>query len=150
MIGRHVCEVANRCSLRSCQGAAPQIAAAARLWDNSGSFLFTSSAGIYAVDDGGQVNEDSAVVRTGVSERNDRCGVGAEAEPLLCCQLAEWCLAVIGSHASRCGEEPVCSATCMRPMTPVLSRPRIVHITSCRRLVPSKVSSWHRALAHSA
>ena len=54
-----------------------QIAAAARLWDGTGTFLFTSSAGIYAVDDGGQANEDSAVVRTGVSERNDRCGVGS-------------------------------------------------------------------------
>ena len=52
----------------------PQIAAATRLWDGTGTFLFTSSAGIYAVDDGGQVNEDSAVVGTGVSERNDRRG----------------------------------------------------------------------------
>jgi hypothetical protein len=56
--------------------AEAQIAAATRLWDGSGTFLFTGSAGIYTVDDGGQVNEDSAVVRTGISERNDRWGFG--------------------------------------------------------------------------
>ena len=50
-----------------------QIAAAAKLWDGTGSFLFTSSAGIYAADDGSMVNEDSQVVQLGISERNDRC-----------------------------------------------------------------------------
>lgn len=63
-------------------GCASQIAAAAKLWDGTGSFLFTSSAGIYAADDGSMVNEDSPVVKLGISERNDRCAQD-RGEPLM-------------------------------------------------------------------
>ena len=63
----------NELSVKQGEDLHVQIAAAAKLWDGTGTFLFTSSAGIYATDDGSMVNEDSAVVQLGISERNDRC-----------------------------------------------------------------------------
>ena len=59
--------------LLCCAVHGAQIAAAAKLWDGTGSLLFTGSAGIYATDDGSMVNEDSTIVASGISERNDRC-----------------------------------------------------------------------------
>lgn len=53
-------------------GCGAQIAAAAKLWDGTGSMLFTSSAGIYAEDDGGSVNEDSPISAAGSGDRTDR------------------------------------------------------------------------------
>jgi len=49
-----------------------EVAAAAALWDGTGSLLFTGSAGLFTVDDGTQCNEDSPVAEQGSSDRNDR------------------------------------------------------------------------------
>ncbi|KAK9814534.1 hypothetical protein WJX72_007487 [[Myrmecia] bisecta] len=49
-----------------------EVKAAIQRWDGTGSFVFTSSGGLYTVDDGTQCNEDSAVVPMGQSDRNDR------------------------------------------------------------------------------
>ena len=48
------------------------VKAALQLWDGAGAFVFTSSAGVYAVDDGSPSDEDSPVVPLGASERTDR------------------------------------------------------------------------------
>lgn len=52
---------------------AMQIQEALRLWDGTGTFLFTSSAGVFAVDDGTLCTEDSPVKAAGTSERTARC-----------------------------------------------------------------------------
>lgn len=56
----------------------PQVRAALSLWDGSGSFLFTSSMGVCAVDDGGRVDETNCpVVALGAGASTDRL-LGAE------------------------------------------------------------------------
>ena len=47
------------------------VKAALQLWDGTGSFVFTSSAGVYAVEDGSACNEDAPVVAMGASPRTD-------------------------------------------------------------------------------
>lgn len=56
-----------------------EIAKAATYWDGTGTFLFSGSAGIFAVDDGSQCNEDSPVAPLGRSDRNDRLLLGEQA-----------------------------------------------------------------------
>lgn len=56
-----------------------EIAAAAKLWDGTGTFLFSGSAGIFTADDGSQCNEDSPVAPLGQSDRNDRLLLGEQA-----------------------------------------------------------------------
>jgi hypothetical protein len=48
-----------------------QAAGAAALWDGTGSLIFTSSMGVYAVDSGPCL-EESRLVEVGSSERTDR------------------------------------------------------------------------------
>lgn len=49
-----------------------QVAQAASLWDGTGGLLFTSSVGLYTVDDGSHCNEDSPTAQLGASERTDK------------------------------------------------------------------------------
>ena len=42
------------------------------LWDRRGSFVYTSSIGIYPQDDGGVYNEDAPIAKMGTSQRLDR------------------------------------------------------------------------------
>ena len=46
--------------------------AALRLWDGTGCFVYTGSAGIYAAEDGSEVREESATSPSGKDERTDR------------------------------------------------------------------------------
>ena len=62
------------------QGSMPsltavQVAKAVDLWDGSGGFVFTSSAGLYTVEDGSHCNEDSPTAKIGSSDRTDRCAI---------------------------------------------------------------------------
>lgn len=67
----------------------PQVRAALSLWDGSGSFLFTSSMGVCAVDDGGRVDETNCpVVALGAGASTDKL-LGAE-EAVLQVRRA-WC-----------------------------------------------------------
>lgn len=49
-----------------------QVKAALQLWDGSGTFVYTGSAGIYAAEDGGEVREESPTSPLGKDERTDR------------------------------------------------------------------------------
>ncbi len=49
-----------------------QVKAALRLWDGQGTFLYTGSAGIYAIEDGSEVTEQSPTAELGKDERTDR------------------------------------------------------------------------------
>ncbi len=49
-----------------------QVAEAAKLWDGTGALVFTSSAGLYEVDDGSHCNEDCKIADRGSNERTDR------------------------------------------------------------------------------
>eukprot|EP00891_Asterochloris_glomerata_P002053 jgi/Astpho2/2053/Aster-00549 len=49
-----------------------EVAKAVDLWDGSGGFVFTSSAGLYTVEDGSHCNEDSPTAKIGSSDRTDR------------------------------------------------------------------------------
>ena len=51
---------------------AMQVAEAAKLWDGTGALVFTSSAGLYEVDDGSHCNEDCKIADRGSSDRTDR------------------------------------------------------------------------------
>lgn len=55
-----------------CEDYVAEIQEALRLWDGTGTFLFTSSAGVFAVDDGTLCTEDSPVKAAGTSERTAR------------------------------------------------------------------------------
>lgn len=50
----------------------PQVAEAAELWDGTGALVFSSSAGLYEVDDGSHCNEDCKIADRGKSERTDK------------------------------------------------------------------------------
>lgn len=52
--------------------AAVQVKAALQLWSGEGTFLYTGSAGIYATEDGSQVDERSATAQLGKNDRTDR------------------------------------------------------------------------------
>lgn len=56
----------------NCTVPCSQVKAALQLWDGNGSFLFTSSAGLYTIEDGSSCSEDSPVHQLGNSERTDR------------------------------------------------------------------------------
>ena len=43
-----------------------------QLWDGSGCFVYTGSAGIYLAEDGSEVREDSEMSPLGKDERTDR------------------------------------------------------------------------------
>ena len=47
------------------------VKAALKLWDGSGSFVFTSSAGVYAVEDGSHCDESAPLVALGSNPRTD-------------------------------------------------------------------------------
>ena len=49
-----------------------QVAEAAKLWDGTGALVFTSSAGLYEVDDGSHCNEDCKIADRGSSDRTDK------------------------------------------------------------------------------
>ncbi|BDA51136.1 hypothetical protein COCOBI_18-0110 [Coccomyxa sp. Obi] len=49
-----------------------EVKAALRLWDGQGTFLYTGSAGIYAIEDGSEVTEQSPTAELGKDERTDR------------------------------------------------------------------------------
>ncbi|EIE19832.1 hypothetical protein COCSUDRAFT_19021 [Coccomyxa subellipsoidea C-169] len=49
-----------------------EVKAALQLWDGVGTFLYTGSAGIYATEDGSEVNECSATAQLGKDDRTDR------------------------------------------------------------------------------
>ena len=49
-----------------------QVAKAAKLWNGQGAFVFTSSAGLYDVEDGSHCNEDCKIADRGKSERTDK------------------------------------------------------------------------------
>ncbi|KAK9902760.1 hypothetical protein WJX75_005123 [Coccomyxa subellipsoidea] len=49
-----------------------EVKAALQLWSGEGTFLYTGSAGIYATEDGSQVDERSATVQLGKDDRTDR------------------------------------------------------------------------------
>lgn len=49
-----------------------QVREASKLWDGTGAFVFTSSAGLYEVDDGSHCNEDCKISDRGSSERTDK------------------------------------------------------------------------------
>lgn len=49
-----------------------QVREAAKLWDGTGSLVFTSSAGLFEVDDGSHCNEDCKIADRGSSERTDK------------------------------------------------------------------------------
>jgi nucleoside-diphosphate-sugar epimerase len=51
---------------------AGEVRAALALWDGAGAFVFTSSAGLYAADDGSPCDEASPLVAVGAAERTDR------------------------------------------------------------------------------
>ncbi len=51
---------------------ATQVAEAAKLWDGTGALVFTSSAGLYEVDDGSHCNEDCKIADRGSNDRTDR------------------------------------------------------------------------------
>lgn len=51
---------------------AMQVAEAAKLWDGTGGLVFTSSAGLYEVDDGSHCNEDCKIADRGSNERTDK------------------------------------------------------------------------------
>ena len=50
-----------------------QVKAALQLWDGSGCFVYTGSAGIYSAEDGSEVREESPSSPPGKDERTDRC-----------------------------------------------------------------------------
>lgn len=54
-----------------------EVAEAAELWDGTGALVFSSSAGLYEVDDGSHCNEDCKIADRGKSERTDKL-LGAE------------------------------------------------------------------------
>ncbi|KAL0019454.1 hypothetical protein WJX77_002659 [Trebouxia sp. C0004] len=54
-----------------------EVAEAAKLWNGAGALVFTSSAGLYEVDDGSHCNEDCKIADRGSNERTDRL-LGAE------------------------------------------------------------------------
>ncbi|KAL3149562.1 hypothetical protein ABBQ32_002341 [Trebouxia sp. C0010 RCD-2024] len=49
-----------------------EVREAAKLWDGTGSLVFTSSAGLYEVEDGSHCNEDCKIADRGSSERTDK------------------------------------------------------------------------------
>ncbi|PRW58245.1 NAD(P)-binding domain [Chlorella sorokiniana] len=49
-----------------------EIKAALSLWDGTGAFVFTSSAGVYTVEDGSACDESAPVAKMGDNERTDR------------------------------------------------------------------------------
>ncbi|KAI3433574.1 hypothetical protein D9Q98_003385 [Chlorella vulgaris] len=49
-----------------------EIKAALELWDGTGTFVFTSSAGLYTVEDGSACDESAPVAKPGDSERTDK------------------------------------------------------------------------------
>ena len=77
-----------------------EVRAALQLWDGTGTFVFTGSAGVYSVDDGSQCNEDSPVTPHGVNERTDRYVLLRYLATGYYC----WCWAVL--HPAR----PYCAA----------------------------------------
>lgn len=59
-------------------GPPPQVKAALALWDGTGSFVFTSSMSVCAVDDGGRVTDEQCpLVPMGAGPSTDRL-LGAE------------------------------------------------------------------------
>ncbi len=54
------------------QAFCAQIKDALSLWDGSGTFVFTSSAGLYTTDDGSACDEDSPTAKAGDAERTDK------------------------------------------------------------------------------
>jgi hypothetical protein len=49
-----------------------QAAEAAKLWDGTGALVFTSSAGLYEVDDSSHCNEECKIADRGSSDRTDK------------------------------------------------------------------------------
>jgi len=64
------CQASVNCFVRPV--CAMQVAEAAKLWDGTGALVFTSSAGLYEVDDGSHCNEDCKIADRGSNERTDR------------------------------------------------------------------------------
>ena len=60
------------CFVRPVCVCAMQVAEAAKLWDGTGALVFSSSAGLYEVDDGSHCNEDCKIADRGSSDRTDR------------------------------------------------------------------------------
>ena len=60
------------CALTSPCTACAQVKAALQRWDGSGCFAYTGSAGIYLVEDGTEVREESETSPLGKDERTDR------------------------------------------------------------------------------
>ncbi|KAL4418741.1 hypothetical protein ABPG77_006414 [Micractinium sp. CCAP 211/92] len=58
-----------------------EIKAALALWDGTGAFVFTSSAGVYTVEDGSACDESAPTAKLGDNERTDRL-LAAEAAVL--------------------------------------------------------------------
>ena len=56
-----------------------ELRAALARWDGAGAFVFTSSAGVYTVEDGSACGEDAPVARLGDAERTDRLLLAEEA-----------------------------------------------------------------------
>ena len=54
-------------------GSILQVKSALHLWDGSGCFVYTGSAGIYSAEDGSEVREESPTSSLGKDERTDRC-----------------------------------------------------------------------------
>ena len=62
-------------SRNSAAGSILQVKTALRLWDGSGCFVYTGSAGIYSAEDGSEVREESPTSPLGKDDRTDRCAV---------------------------------------------------------------------------
>ena len=62
----HGCVLTGHCT------ACAQVKAALQLWDGSGCFVYTGSAGIYSAEDGTKVREKSETSPLGKDERTDR------------------------------------------------------------------------------
>ena len=70
-----------------------QAAKAAKLWDGTGALVFTSSAGLYEVDDGSLCNEDCKIAERGSSERTDKWGLAkSDCAALRCSALFVTCI----------------------------------------------------------
>ena len=65
-------KVGRGCALTSICTACAQVKAALQLWDGSGCFVYTGSAGIYLAEDGAEVREESETSPLGKDERTDR------------------------------------------------------------------------------
>ena len=59
-----------KCKLRTI--VLSQVRAATKLWDKSGTFIFTSSTGVNNVPEGGTLTEDTPLHPAGTSDRVDR------------------------------------------------------------------------------